>query len=244
MYLRAQQVAELPARMKNPVLKRVWDDLQKLQEDRKPSEFPAVKESKYYSDPKGLLARTELKALNYLVSKDKKLAREAIEMIIDTLERARYPRDISDISRGTGRLMVTGAIVYDWCYDQLKPAEKTRFVNAFIAQAKTLECHYPPVTDDAIVGHPCEFMVMRDLLSVGIAIYDEFPEMYNLTTELIFSKMLPVRNWFYEGHAHHQGMSYLNIRFTCDLFPLWIYDRMGAGNVFNPAQQFVLYDMI
>ena len=244
LYLRPQHVADLPARMKNPVLKKVWDDLQKLQEDRKPSEMPAEKESKYYSDPKGLLTRTELKALNYLVTKDKKLAREAIEMIIDTLERARYPHDISDISRGTGRLMVTGAIVYDWCYDQLKPAEKTRFINAFIAQAKTLECHYPPVTDDAIVGHPCEFMVMRDLLSVGIAIYDEFPEMYNLTSELFFSKMLPVRNWFYEGHAHHQGMSYLNIRYTCDLFPLWIYDRMGAGNVFNPAQQFVLYDMI
>ena len=244
LYLRSEQVAELPTRMKNPVLKNVWDDLQKLAEERKPSEFPAVKESKYYSDPKGLLTRVELKALNYLVSKDKKLAREAISMIIDTLERAAYPEDISDISRGTGRLMVSGAIVYDWCYDQLKPAEKTRFVNAFIRQAKTLECHYPPVTDDAVAGHPNEFMVMRDLLSVGIAIYDEFPEMYNLTSELFFGKMLPARNWFYQGHAHHQGMSYLNIRFTCDLFPLWIFDRMGAGNVYNPAQQFVLYDMI
>jgi heparin/heparan-sulfate lyase len=244
LYLRLQHVAELPARMNNPALKKVWDDLTKMQEDRKPSEMPAEKESKYYSDPKGLLDRVELKALNYLVTKDKKLAREAITMIIDTLERARYPQQISDISRGIGRLMVSGAIVYDWCYDQLKPAEKTRFVNAFIGQAKTLECHYPPVKNDAIVGHPSEFMIMRDLLSVGIAIYDEFPEMYNLAAEVFFDKMLPARNWFYQGHAHHQGMSYLNIRFTCDLFPLWIFDRMGAGNVYNPAQQFVLYDMI
>ena len=244
LYLRSQHIAELPARMKNPALKKVWDDLNKMQEDRKPSEMPADKESKYYSDPKGLLDRTELKALNYLVTKDKKLAREAIAMIIDTLERARYPLNISDISRGTGRLMVTGAIVYDWCYDQLKPAEKTRFVNAFIGQAKTLECHYPPVNNDAIVGHPNEFMIMRDLLSVGIAIYDEFPEMYNLSAEVFFGKMVPARNWFYQAHAHHQGMSYLNIRFTCDLFPLWIFDRMGAGNVYNPAQQFVLYDVI
>ena len=244
LYLRDEHVGLLPKRMTDPALKDVWDDLIKMQEDRKPSEMPLVKDSKYYSDPKGLLDRTELKAMKYLITKDKKLGREAISMIIDTLENAAYPRNISDISRGTGRLMVTGAIVYDWCYDQLRPEDKTRFINAFIRQAKTLECHYPPVKDDVIAGHPTEFMVMRDLLSVGIAIYDEFPEMYNLTAELFFGKMLPVRNWFYQGHAHHQGMSYLNIRFTCDLFPLWIFDRMGAGNVYNPAQQFVLYDIL
>ncbi|MBP8790514.1 MAG: heparinase II/III family protein, partial [Breznakibacter sp.] len=37
---------------------------------------------------------------------------------------------------------------------------------------------------------------------------------------------------------------YLNVRFSNDLFALWILDRMGAGNVYHPSQQFVLYDMI
>jgi Heparinase II C-terminal domain/Heparinase II/III-like protein/Domain of unknown function (DUF4962) len=243
LYLRSQQVAELQARKSNPALQKVWDELNKMQEDRKPEDNPEAKDWRYYFDPKGLLTRTELKAMDYLVNKDHKLAREAIAMIMDTLERAEYPK-VQDISRGIGRLMVTGSIVYDWCYDQLKPEEKMRFVKAFVRLAKMLECGYPPVKDNSIVGHASEWMIMRDMLSAGIAIYDEFPEMYNLAAGRFFNEHLPARNWFYAAHGYHQGMSYLNVRYSNDLFALWILDRMGAGNVYNTSQQFVLYDMI
>ena len=87
-------------------------------------------------------------------------------------------------------------------------------------------------------------MIMRDLISTGIAIYDEYPEMYHLAAGRFFSEHLPVRNWFYSGKAHHQGMGYMNVRLTNELFATWIFDRMGAGNVFNPAQQYILYDAI
>jgi heparin/heparan-sulfate lyase len=243
LYLRSKQVAELPVRMKDPELAKVWEELNIMKADRKPNEIPATKDWRYYFDSKGLLTRAELKAMDYLISKDKKTGREAIGMIIDTLEKAKYP-EIQDISRGIGRLMVTGAVVYDWCYDQLKPAEKTRFVNAFVRLAKMLECGYPPVKDYSTIGHACEWMIMRDLLSASIAIYDEFPEMYNLTAGRFFKEILPFRNWFYPSHGYHQGMSYLNVRFSNDLFALWILDRMGAGYVYNPSQQFVLYDMM
>jgi len=243
LYLRAGQVAGLSKRMTDPALKKVWGELNKMQEGWKPQEIPAKKDWRYYFDSRGLVTRIELKSLNYLVTKDKKLAREAISMALDTLEKAEYPH-ISDISRAIGRLMVSGSIVYDWCYDQLKPEEKTRFVNAFVRLAKMLECGYPPVKDNSIVGHASEWMIMRDLLSTGIAIYNEYPEMYNLTAGRFFGEHLPARNWFYSAHGYHQGMSYLNVRYSNDLFALWILDRMGAGNVYNPSQQFVLYDMI
>lgn len=243
LYLRAEHIADLPQRMKDPALKNVWNDLQKMQADRTPEEAPKVKDWRYYFDTKGLLTRVELKAIDYLISGKKETGREAINMIIDTLETAVYP-EISDISRAIGRLMITGSIVYDWCYDQLTPAEKDRFVKAFVRLAEMLECGYPPVKDNSIVGHASEWMIMRDLISTGIAIYDEYPEMYNLSAGRFFREHLPVRNWFYPAQAYHQGMSYLNVRFSNDLFALWIFDRMGAGSVYHPSQEFVLYDMI
>lgn len=244
LYLREQHIPDLKNRMNDPELKKVWSDLIKMQEDWKPEDIPAVKDYRYYFNQKGITVRAELKALNYLTSKDATLGREAITTIIDTLERATFDMKAGDISRGIGLFMVTGAIVYDWCYDQLKPEEKTRFVKAFVRLAKMLECGYPPEKDYSVVGHASEWMIMRDLLSTGIAIYDEFPEMYNLAAGRFFKEHLVARNWFYPAHAYHQGMSYLNVRFTSDLFALWILDRMGAGNVYHPGQQFVLYDAI
>ncbi len=82
---------------------------------------------------------------------------------------------------------------------------------------------------------------MRDMLSAGIAIYDEFPEMYRLAAGRFFQEHLPVRNWFYPGHAYHQGDSYGPHRYSWDTYPLWIFDRLGAGNVYNPEQHFVPY---
>jgi heparin/heparan-sulfate lyase len=84
-------------------------------------------------------------------------------------------------------------------------------------------------------------MIMRDMLSAGIAIYDEFPEMYRLAAGRFFREHLPARNWFYDGHAYHQGDSYGPHRFSWDTYPLWIFDRLGAGNVYNPEQRFVPY---
>lgn len=243
LFLRREQVEELPYRINDKDIAKVWDDLQKMKIDKTPDEIPQTKDWRFYFDTKGLLNRAELKAMDYLMTANAQIGREAITMIIDTLETAVYP-NISDISRAIGRLMVTGAIVYDWCYDQLTSAEKTRFINAFVRLARMLECGYPPVRGNSVVGHVSEWMLMRDLLSTSIAIYDEYPEMYHLTAERFFSEHLPVRNWFYPGEAYHQGMSYLNVRMSSDLFALWILDRMGAGNVYHPSQQYVLYDMI
>lgn len=243
LYLRSPQVAELPQRLNDPVIRKVWNDLKALERDRSVKQIPEKPDWRFYFDTQGLLTRVELKALNYLLTNNPSEARQAITMVIDTLETAVYP-DISDISRAIGRLMVTGSIVYDWCYPHLTNSEKTRFVAALVRLARMLECGYPPVKDNSIVGHASEWMIMRDLISTGIAIYDEYPEMYHLAAGRFFREHLPARNWFYPAQAYHQGMSYLNVRFSNDLFALWIFDRMGAGNVYHPSQQYVLYDMI
>ncbi|MBM3859610.1 MAG: heparinase [Verrucomicrobia bacterium] len=221
LYLRASHAAQLPARLKDPVLQPVVQQLQKL-----------VKRSPQF--------KVEWDALQYLATKDRSLGRATIEAALPMLQQCELP-DQQDACRVTGRMMVTGAIVYDWLYGLLTPNEKQAFIKELVRLAKTQECGYPPTRQGSVTGHASEAQIMRDMLSAGIAIHDEFPEMYRLAAGRFFREHLPARNWFYNGHAYHQGASYGPYRFGWDTFPLFIFDRLGFGNVYNPEQRFVPY---
>lgn len=221
LYLRAEQAAQLPARLKDPVLQPAVERLQKMAK-RSPQ------------------SKVEWDALQYLAIKDRALGRATIESALTLLRKCELP-DKQDACRVTGRMMVTGALVYDWLYELLSPDEKQAFIKELVRLARTLECGYPPKGQGSITGHASEAMIMRDMLSAGIAIYDEFPEMYRLAAGRFFREHLPARNWFYNGHAYHQGDSYGAHRYSWDTWPLWIFDRLGAGNVYNPEQKFVPY---
>ncbi len=225
LFLRQRDIQDLRRRTTHPRLKPVWDRLQQAgKSDRQ----------------LGL----EADAVRYLLSGDKALARRTAAAGLKLLQEAQFDLKAQDVSRPMGRLMVTGAIVYDWCYDGLNAAQKEAFVQEFLRLARLLECRYPPRQSGFVTGHYSEWMLMRDMMSAGIAIYHEFPEMYRLAANRFFKGFVPVRNWWYAGHAFHQGSAYAETRFSSDLYPLWTFDRLGAGNVYNPSQQFVPYQWI
>ncbi len=221
LYLRAEHVAELPLRLEHPALKPAVDRLEAMARRSPPM-------------------RIEWDALKFLVSGDVQQGRAVIETALPLLRKCELA-DRQDACRETGRMMVTGAIAYDWCYRLLTGEEKQAFIRELVRLAKTQECGYPPIGQGSVTGHASEAMIMRDMLSAGIAIYDEFPEMYRLAAGRFFREHLPARQWFYGGHAYHQGDSYGAHRFSWDTYPLWIFDRLGAGNVYGPEQRWIPY---
>lgn len=246
LYLRSSDIPELRERLKNPEIQKTIAKIQKLGVDRTPEEeakAPDRSGFRYYAEMRGVTSRVQLEALDYLLNKKKSVARKAIVAMLDTLRNTNYGKK-GDLSRASGQMLMCGAMVYDWCYDQMKDSEKKAYINEFVRISKTMECGYPPKNTEPIAGHSSEWMVMRDMLSAAIAIYDEFPEMYNHVMTMLCRDYIPVRNYVYAGHNYHQGTSYANVRFSNDLFSLWILDRMGAGAVYDPAQQFVMYDFL
>jgi hypothetical protein len=221
LYLRARHVPDLAARLEHPVLKPVAEALRQA----------AKKDPQY---------KMEWNAVQYLVGRDKALGLATVAETLDLLKKTELA-NVGDACRATGRMMVTGAIVYDWLHPLLTPEQKDAYKKELVRLAGTLECGYPPARQGSVTGHSSEAMILRDLLSAGIALYDEFPEMYDLAAGRFFRDHLPARNWQYDGHAHHQGDAYGPYRFAWDLFPLWIFDRLGAGNVYNPEQRNVPY---
>lgn len=246
LYLRSSDIPELRERLKNPEIQKTIAKIKKLGVDRTPEEeakAPDRSGFRYYAENRGVTSRVQLEALDYLLNKKKSVARKAIVAMLDTLRNTNYGKK-GDLSRASGQMLMCGAMVYDWCYDQMKDSEKKAYINEFVRISKTMECGYPPKNTEPIAGHSSEWMVMRDMLSAAIAIYDEFPEMYNNVMTMLCRDYIPVRNYVYAGHNYHQGTSYANVRFSNDLFSLWILDRMGAGAVYDPAQQFVMYDFL
>ena len=245
LYVRSSDLPVLKERMKTPQAQQTLSLMKELGKDRTPDEEAAVTNRgfRYYYEMRGVTTRVQLQALDYLLDGDKRLARRAITAMLDTLQRASFGTR-SDMSRASGAMLITGAMVYDWCYDQMKSSEKQAYIKEFVRLAKSMECGYPPRNNQPIAGHPSEWMIMRDMLSAGIAIYDEYPDMYNHVITMLYRDYIPVRNYFYGGQNYHQGTNYVHVRFACDLFPLWILEKMGAGSIYDSSARFVLYDII
>ena len=245
VFVRSEEIPALKIRMERKEGKSILQKLQKASVPRTPEEEAAETDRgfRYYAKMRGLTSKVQLQALDYLVNLDASVAREAITSMLDTLKKTNFGTK-NDLSRASGSMLLVGGMVYDWCYDQFTPEERQAYVDEFVRICHTMECHYPPKRTEPIAGHSSEWMILRDMLSCGIAIYDEYPDMYHHVITMMYEDYIPVRNYTYKGHNYHQGSSYFNVRFTNDLNSLWILDKMGAGAIYDPAQQYVLYDMI
>lgn len=149
-----------------------------------------------------------------------------------------------DITRAYGQVLMTGGLVYDWCYDLLTPEWKAQFLEDALALAGRCEIGYPPVRQSAITSHAGEAQLLRDQLVAAIAVYDEFPEWYRIGAGRFFQEFVPARNFFFPSHRHHQGESYGPYRFQWSMFATWLFDRMGAGPVFTAEQGKVPYSWL
>ena len=84
--------------------------------------FDPAKEMSYNE---GLEKATEQKAFYYLMTGDKKIGREAIDLTKNYLANVEFG-NILDITRELGRAIYTASLVYDWTYDLLTPEEKKK----------------------------------------------------------------------------------------------------------------------
>ena len=155
LYVRSADLPDLKKRMNHPHVKEVLATLTKLGKDRTPEEEAKVKDRgfRYYFEMRGVTSRVQVQALDYLVYGDKKQARSAITAMLDTLQNVNYGTK-GDLSRASGVMLTCGAMVYDWCYDQMKESEKKAYIESFIRIAKTWNAVIRPATTNRLPDIP------------------------------------------------------------------------------------------
>ncbi|MFD0960219.1 heparin/heparin-sulfate lyase HepB [Paenibacillus chungangensis] len=207
-----------------------------------PGELEAVQQGR--SNYKAFwLSHAEAAALRYLLEGSAEHGLQAIEVMRNFMSTVQYEGEQTYFY--AGKTIHTAALVYDWCYPLLTASDKAFFVEKSKELAAIMSVGYPPVKQGNVVGHGSEFQVMRDQLGMGIAVYDEDPEMYNLAAMRFFNEYVPARNFWYQSGMHHQGDTYgLQGRFEPELWAQWMFQRMGYGSVLSEKQADLIYRAI
>jgi len=176
----------------------------------------------------------EAKALRFLLTESECDAREAIDYAFFLLRNSSFDKGIMK-ARWSGHLIFVCAEVYDWCYPYLTDEEKRYMIEECEGMAeKYFEMGYPPIKQAAISGHGSEAQLLRDLLSLGIAVYDERPDIYDFCAGRIFDEYVPSYDFMFSGGYHPQGPAYGAYRYTCLLWSELLLYSMSGERVFTP----------
>ena len=236
LFLRAQDIPSLQAKVaKSPYWKKV-QDLSLSTKDGKLKDVPL-------NYDEALLHEIKAKAFVALLGEDHVLGRAAVDMLKNYFGTLKFPSGTA-YSREVGIVLTGGAIVYDWTYHLLTPEEKEYFVDAFMNLTKNhTQFGYPPKLNEggAVTGHRTENGINRDLLSLGVAIFDEFDEMYYLAAKIILEEFKPARDFLYQAGMHYQGDSYGQERYSFDALANLIFAGMGYSDTFESQMGDVPY---
>ncbi len=171
------------------------------------------------------------KALSYLLFNDREKGEESIKAILHVL-RNLYISPKHDIRLEYGHVMYTAARVYDWAFDLTTPEEREEIVShCEYKLGPNFEVQFPPSMQGMVTGHGSEAQMFRDWLSLGIAAFDEYPDIYNYVAGRIWEQAVAPRNYYFHSGAHWQGSAYGPGRFCHDLFCDLIFYKMTGGRV-------------
>jgi hypothetical protein len=239
VFLRRQHIPALRAKLTGALRA----ELEKQADQKGDGVLPAAASKERGNFSKGVGNTILANAYVGLLDGDDTRRQRAVDMFGNYFRTVEFAEK-RDVTRDYGLMLMTGGLVYDWCYDLLTPEWKKQFIADALDLASIMEIRYPPTRQSAITSHAGEAQLLRDQLVVGIAVYDEFPEWYRIGAGRFFQEFVPARNFFFPSHRHHQGESYGPYRFQWSMSATWLFDRMGAGPVFTAEQGKVPYSWL
>lgn len=170
----------------------------------------------------------EAKALKSLLDHDADLAKENIRTLRSLLVNFSL-NEKGLAARHAGHLIFIAAEVYDWCFEWLTEEDKNEVIYWCEKLAgEYIEMGYPPVKQAAITGHGTETQLLRDLLAISIAAYDERPDMYHFCAGRLFEEFYPTFATAYAAGCSTQGPCYGGYRLSCAFWSgLLMYTMSG-----------------
>lgn len=166
---------------------------------------------------------------------------KAVDALIKWLPTVTFSSKTSDACRAVGHVIFTASEVYDWCYPLLSASQRETIVQECEriavglgnAAQPGLEVGYPPSKQGAVCGHGGEAQILRDVLSLGVATYNEYPNIYNYSMGRLQKDFVPTRNFWYTSATYHQGDAYGPYRYCFDLWAQIITYNMSGQYLFN-----------
>jgi len=153
--------------------------------------------------------------------------------------------DSTYASRYMGNTMVMAACVYDWCYELMTDMDKQFILRKLKEYALATEVGYPAMKRSFVISHAAESLIYRDQFAVGIAVYDEDPSWYNSTASIVFSRLLPVKNFLSASGNDFSGNTYAQTRNEGAMHTQRMLKALGYDeSIFNDDYEKLYYKFI
>lgn len=242
LFFRAKDIPALKLKMTHPLMTECWDRIVQSAGIQTDGKLP--QEGTKHNMNTRLVGTIEAKAFLYAFQNNQLYGKEAVQAVLNYNKTLIIDPNKADVCRDIGRVILTTALVYDWCYNLITPQERKWLIVKMENLGKQLEIVWPRLVQGSIVGHGAEAQLVRDMMACGVAVYDEKPEIYNLAAGRIFAEFLPARKFFYPAAYQHQGSSYGPYRYQWDLWITMIFDKMGYPKILGDDQAKVPYRWI
>lgn len=190
---------------------------------------------KYQHIRADILDNIEIRAFAYAIEGDEAMGRSALDALSVYLENC-----MALVYDDLGQLVFVAAEVYDWCYPLLAEDRRQSLIDQILSFAQRLEIGWPPVKQSAIHGHGVESQLFRDLFALGIATYEDRPEIYDAAAGLLIWEFIPPRRFFNAAHMNMQGGQYTIYRAHWEFLSAALLRGMGMPNLFGPSQGHLL----
>lgn len=180
-------------------------------------------------------------AFLYQMDGDAAKAQKAITIMKNYLATVTMQAGDLALTREGGYSLYIAGQVYDWCYDLLTAEDKAHFRKYIIIHAYSMEVGWPPLKQRNLHDHACENQLFRDLLSAGIALYDEDPYIYNTVAGRLFQEIIPARNYVATSENFSQGSSYGSVRHYYEMYAEMLVRGMGYAGIWNDGMKNSMY---
>ena len=233
LFFRKKNIPEIQAKLIHPLMNDCWKEIQNRANCLIDGTLSA---DTIHNLNTKVLDAIEARAFLYVFAGDKEKGEQAVDYIFNLNNSLSINQKKDDVCRDIGRVILATSIVYDWCYDLLKPCERESLIHIMESLAADMEIQWPLLKQNSVCGHGVEAQLARDMLSCAIATYDEKPEIYKRAAGRIFAEFLPAQNFSYPSGHHHQGNAYGGGRLEWEVYTTLLFDRMGYPHIVSSLQ--------
>ena len=233
LFFRKSDLSGIMMKTTHPLLKPAWE---RINRNATTETDGKLAQGVIHNFNQRIIDAIEARAFLFALTGDQKMGHEAIDLIFNLNNTLIIDLQKGDVCREIGRVILATAVVYDWCYDLIAPAEKKSLIAIMESLAVDMEVEWPRLVQASVTGHGVEAQLARDIISFAIAVYDEKPEAYRRAAGRIFAELIPAQNFTYLSGHHHQGSAYGPSRFVSEIYTTLIFDRMGYPNITSKLQ--------
>lgn len=243
LYITPKNIPEIKKNLTHPQNIKAWEEVKKLADKKVNCKMSG---SGAYSYSQAVHDYLEACAFVYALDPvaNKEYGVKAVNGLVDYVTTLSYSGDSLTMARSG--IVQYIAKVYDWCHDLITDENKEIIIKKALVICTKLETGWPPVKLSAFNSdHGSEGGIQVDMMSLAIAMYEDYPDIWNMTAGRYFSEYIAINNYYYDiDQWQAEGDSYGHSRYLYEAKGNTIASNAGWGGLISDNEKYLPLSLI